>query len=421
MPSLSDKLKSLGVKVGAGELRTPAPRRGAGLLDQVLPGRALPTHSGETFLVEARYPAGFHQGGQALACSAPLHGLAAWANERRIVEYPPDEFAFLDTETTGLSGGAGTYAFLIGVGRFEAGEFHLAQFFLRDPYEEPAQLAALEDFLAPCQAVVTFNGKAFDVPLLNARFITHGWRTPFLDTAHLDLLHLARRLWRDRLSSRTLGNLEHQILGTQRTEQDVPGWMIPQLYFDYLRSGDAQPLRSVFYHNAMDVVSLAALFSHTAGLLADPLNVPVEHAVDQIALARLFEELGDLETATRLYLSGLERDLTGEALLDAIQRLALLHKRRDNLAAAVELWQQAARHAHLPALVELAKYAEHRLRDAQQALEWTQSALACLGSAALSAYEQREWQAELEHRQERLLRKLAGGAGPSKPSDFAGA
>jgi uncharacterized protein YprB with RNaseH-like and TPR domain len=142
--------------------------------------------------------------------------IAQWAREPRLAEVEPDTFAFLDTETTGLAGGTGTYAFLVGVGRYDGEDFHLAQFFMRDPAEEPALLWALTDFLGPCQALVTFNGKAFDVPLLNARYITNGETPSLTSTAHLDLLPLARRLWRDRLPSRALGYLEEHILGLTR-------------------------------------------------------------------------------------------------------------------------------------------------------------------------------------------------------------
>ncbi len=188
--------------------------------------------------------------------------LAEWAREPRLAELAPADFAFLDTETTGLSGGTGTYAFLVGVARFEDEGLHLAQFFMRDPSEEPGLLAALEEFLAPCQALVTFNGKAFDAPLLLTRYLCHGWQPPFQGLAHVDLLHLARRLWRDRLPSRTLTMLEAHILGAGRSEEDIPGWLIPEMYFTYLQTGDPTPLKSVFYHNAMDVISLVALMEH---------------------------------------------------------------------------------------------------------------------------------------------------------------
>jgi uncharacterized protein YprB with RNaseH-like and TPR domain len=408
MSSLSDKLKSLGVKVGASEIPTPPsrPKTGSMLeLEQELSGHTLATPLGETFIVEEHYPTGQPYGRSRIELSAPRKAIAAWARENRIRDFSPDSFAFLDTETTGLSGGTGTYAFLIGVGRFEGEDFHLAQFFMRDPAEEPAQLAALEQFIAPCNALVTFNGKAFDVPLLNTRFITQGWRSPFADTAHVDLLHLARRLWRDRLASRTLGNLEVQILGASRTEEDVPGWMIPSLYFDYLRSGDVAPLKRVFYHNGVDVVSMAALFNHMAGLLADPLNGDIEHGVDLVALGKLFEDMGDIELATRLYVRGLDYDLPKPALLDAIQHLAMIHKRQENHLEALSLWEQAARYKHVQAHIELAKYYEHRARDYPAAIEWTQSAIELVSQPDFSSFDRSQWLPELQHRLERLLAK----------------
>ena len=202
----------MGIQLGPQNL---APRHKPEIfsIEKVLEGRTLETHQGRTFVVEEYYPMGTSHGQGSLKIDASLDVIGRWIGDEGIVELPAQSFAFIDTETTGLSGGSGTYAFLIGVGRFEEDEFHLAQFFMHDPAEEPAQLAALEEFLAPCQSIVSFNGKAFDIPLLNTRYTFQGWRSPFTGMAHIDLLHLARRLWRDRLPSRTLGNLEVQIFG----------------------------------------------------------------------------------------------------------------------------------------------------------------------------------------------------------------
>jgi uncharacterized protein YprB with RNaseH-like and TPR domain len=442
MSSLADKLKALGVKVGAQDLPSVKPglstppagagetppesatsatdmlalERGYPSLEGALGGTPLVTHFGETFAVETRYPLGQPFGGASLEIPAPLEALAVWAGNPQVEALPPSAFAFLDTETTGLSGGTGTYTFLIGVGRFEDDAFHLMQIFLRDPIEEPAQLAALEEFLAPCQALVTYNGKAFDVPLLLTRYMTHGWRAPLVDLAHLDLLHLARRLYRDRLPSRTLGEMEVNILGVFRTQEDIPGWMIPQYYFDYLRSGDPTPLKSVFYHNAMDVVSLAALLNHMATLLANPLEFGSQYSIDLISLGKLFEDLGSLELATRLYIHSLEHEdvqlqrLPRSALLQALDRLALIHKRQHNWDAAITLWQEAARWQHLSAYIEMAKYYEHTSRNYNEAMHWTLSALELLDhlDQAIGSYERRQWMAELDHRLSRLRKKLSG-------------
>ena len=169
----------------------------------------------------------------------------------------PARLVYLDTETTGLAGGTGTCAFLIGVGIIEDRQFTVRQFFLRDYPEEKAALAALEEMLGECEGVVTFNGKAFDVPLLETRYALARMKSPFGKLVHLDLLHPARQLWKMRLESCKLTHLEEEILGIHR-EGDVDGSEIPGIYFDYLRTGDARGLQPVFYHNALDIVTLAA-------------------------------------------------------------------------------------------------------------------------------------------------------------------
>jgi len=405
MPSLSDRLKALGVKIGAQDLPPLRPTN-PNTIEKVLGGQPFETPFGETFVVDASYPAEHRHGLRSLLSSAPLNGLAIWADDERIREYSPRNFAFLDTETTGLSGGTGTYAFLIGAARFEGDHFHLAQFFMRDPSEEPAQLAALEQFLAPCNALVTFNGKAFDLPLLRTRYLAHGLENPFSSQSHIDLLHLSRRLWRDRLPSRTLGNIEVQILGTARSGDDIPGWQIPQIYFDYLRSGDATQMKNVFYHNAMDVISLAALLHHTSALLADPLHEQIDHAEDIISLGKLFEDLGDIEMAAQLYLRGLELELPEANFLEAILRMAMIYKRREEWESAIELWEKAAIRRKLDAYIELAKAYEHRMKDIQSALQWTTAAMVLLDEGEFSLYEKRSWKFELEHRLARLQSKI---------------
>ncbi len=283
---------------------------------------------------------------------------------------------------------------------------------MRDPAEEAALLWALSEFLSPCPALVTFNGKAFDVPLLNARYITNGEQPPLASAAHLDLLPLARRLWRDRLPSRALGYLEEHILGLTRGQEDVPGWVIPSLYFDYLRSGDARPLKSVFYHNAIDVLSMAALLSHVADLFDAALGSEkaaretAVHGVDLVAMGKLFEELSRPETALRLYEHGLESELPEEIHWEAVRRLSFVHKRSGHMLAAVDLWRQAAGGGQVYAHVELAKYYEHRARDYGEAADWTQTAVALVEASGFPRQARQRWLAELEHRLARLRRKM---------------
>src|SRR5258706_7281225 len=386
MASLADKLKALGVKIGTSELPIPAPEPKPDIpIEEVLDGRWIETRQGQAFVSESIHPLEYRHGLAALFSAAPLHNLAHWAGDMRIHDMPISKFAFLDTETSGLSGGTGTYAFLVGVGRFVTTDsstdsvadsrmetdkstgndmvFKLQQFFMRDPAEEAALLEAIIDFLAPCEALVTFNGKAFDAPLLRTRYALHNIPIPFTDYAHIDLLPLARRLWRDRLPSRALKYLEEHIMLAPRTLEEVPGFEIPWIYFDYLRSGDAGPLKGVFYHNFMDIVAMTALFNHTAAMLADPHTADLEHGLDVVALARLFEDLGKWDDAARLYERGLEIGLPETGFAEAVRRYSALQRRRGDVESAVTFWLRAAGEGNIYAHVELSKHYEHRKRD----------------------------------------------------------
>jgi uncharacterized protein YprB with RNaseH-like and TPR domain len=333
--------------------------------------------------------------------------IAEWAGEVKIAEQNPENMVFLDTETSGLAGGTGTFAFLVGAGRYTHDGFHLAQFFMRDPLEEPALLLAFEEFLAPCQTIISFNGKAFDVPLLNTRYTLQGWKSPFINLNHIDLLHLSRRLWRDRLPSRTLANLEVQILHANRTDEEIPGWMIPQIYFDYLWDGDARPLQRVFYHNAMDVVSLAALLNHTSSLIEDPFPQNISEYIDLAAVARLLEDLGHTERAVELYETCVKSELPEDIYYDTLFRLSLLHKHNNNYRAAIPLWEQAASRRKLYAYEELAKYFEHHSQDLEMALKWTREAIEYIDTAGLTSPELLLWKPEFQHRLQRLQRKIS--------------
>ena len=403
MPSLADKLKSLGVKTG--NLIPTPPRPDSHTIDSVVAGSFRATPRGEAFIAAQTFDEDYLHGNVSHLVKSPLSLISEWANDVRIAELPINKFAFLDTETSGMAGGTGTYAFLVGAARFVDGKFDLQQFFLRDPSEEPAMLEALIHFLAPCEGLVTFNGKSFDAPLLATRYKLHRIPVPFKDYAHLDLLPLARRLWRDRLPSRALKYLEEHVLGFTRTSDEVPGYEIPWLYFDYLRTGDARPLGGVFYHNAMDVVAMSALLGHISELIADPYNGRVEHGLDFIALGKLYEDLNHWDEAARLFERGLESGLDESDFGVAVRRLSILQKKRGDVDQALRLWEQAAEKGHIYAHIELAKYYEHKKRDVQASLEWAKSAREEAARADLPEYIRRHWLDEIDHRLARLGRK----------------
>lgn len=402
-PTIADRLKSLGVKKGIpplsqGGLDSPA-------INLIVAGSFLATPRGEVFVAEQTFPQDHHYGNSTLLSSFPLSLVSQWANDSLLSTLPLSKFAFLDTETSGLSGGTGTYAFLVGVARFVDGQFILKQFFLRDPAEEPALLEGLANFLAPCEALVTFNGKAFDAPLLTTRFTLHHIPVPYKKYSHLDLLPLARRLWRDRLESRALKFLEEHVLDFKRSSEEVPGYEIPWLYFDYLRTGDARPLAGVFYHNAMDVTAMAALLAHMNDMLENPYDGKVQHGLDFVALGKLFEDLGHVEEAAKLFERGLESPMGEADFHVAVKRLSILQKRRGDYAEAIRLWQNAAKAGHIYAHVELAKYYEHQKRDVKTALKWTKSARRMAERSDLPAFARKHWLEEIDRRQTRLEKK----------------
>src|SRR5207244_151239 len=221
-------------------------------------GEVVDTGEGKLLVVRREFPLSHQHGRQTLSAmlEAPLDLLSAVARAERPVE-DARRLLFLDTETTGLAGGTGTYAFLVGAGWLEGEVFVVAQHFMRDLDEEPALLAALAPLIKRAGALVTFNGGGFDLPLLETRFVLARRRWPAM-LPHLDLLRPSRRVWTGCFDDCRLGTLERDVLGLSR-EEDVPGMLIPSLYFDWLRRRHAGPLARVFAHNRDAVLSLAAL------------------------------------------------------------------------------------------------------------------------------------------------------------------
>ncbi len=323
---------------------------------------------------------------------------------------------FLDTETTGLGLGAGTYVFLVGAGYLDGNDFRVKQFFLTGPGHEVAFLSALSEFLAGFTTVVTFNGKAFDLPLLENRYIRHRQPFPFVDPPHIDLLHPARRIWKRRLDSCALSSLEAQILGLARSQQDVPGWEIPSRYFRYQRTGDSRELEGVFYHNLQDILSLAALMIHVDRILANPVCGLITSGLDFLSLGKAYARGGDTDTALLCFDEALRRPMAAADRADCLIRLSALQKRDRRWDVAVQIWETLVDEGGESALygrVELSKYYEHVERDYLAALEHVQAALhvAELYDSSWPDASERD----LNHRLSRLLTRSM------KRGDWAGA
>src|SRR5712692_2827662 len=294
----------------------------------------------------------------------------------------PSKWLFLDTETTGLAGGTGTYAFLVGVAWWDAGGLQVEQFFMRDFTEEYSLLEELAERVAERPVLLTFNGKSFDWPLLENRFtMTRSIATPKL-AAHLDLLHPARALWKLRLGSVRLVELERHVLNAQRLgwrrEDDVESALIPQYYFDYLRGGSARPLAGIVKHNQMDLRGLAALFRKINTLLSDlSCNADGGESLDLFGLSRFLQRRGDAGRAHTACAQALAIGLPADLRPKAQRELALMAKRRGEHDRAAEIWQEIVADSPdgVRACEQLAIYYERHARDFCRAMEFAQLAL----------------------------------------------
>jgi hypothetical protein len=304
---------------------------------------------------------------------------------------PPADWAFLDTETTGLAGGTGTCAFLVGVGRITADGFRVRQFFMRDYAEEASALDALSRHLAAFKVLITYNGRSFDQPLLETRYRLNRARPPFARMEHLDLLFGARRLWKLRFDSCRLVDLETQVLGVER-KGDVPGALIPYLYFEYLRTRQAARMLPVFHHNCTDILTLACLTGIVPYAFKDPANAPLRHGSEMAGIARWLRAAGELEPARILFLHAVDAGLPDDLLFRTLWDIAALERKLGAGDRALAVWTdlaQARNPFRVRALEELAKHYEHREKNHAMALEMTRTALAAEDLPGLRRREER--------------------------------
>jgi uncharacterized protein YprB with RNaseH-like and TPR domain len=332
----------------------------------------------------------------------------------------PAKWLFLDTETTGLAGGTGTYAFLVGLAWWDVGGLQVEQFFMRDFADEHSLLHELAARISERPVLVTFNGKSFDWPLLESRFtMTRSIAAPLL-AAHLDLLHPARAVWKLRLGSVRLVDLERHVLDASRLgwhrEDDVASALIPQFYFDYLRGGSYRPLVGVVRHNQMDLRGLAALYAKINSLLGEnsTLNGDVP-SLDLFGLSRFLLRRGDPDRAQSACLQSIGRGLPGDVHARARRELAQMAKRRGDHERAAALWHEIITDPidGIHACEQLALYYERHRKNPARASEFAKLALAKLrlhrthARDPLAAPRASHSETRLLHRIARLERKLA--------------
>ncbi len=404
---LRRRLRELGVVKGVRELATlPARRKVA--IEDLVSGRFHTTSRGQCFVAEETYPLDHAHGDLLLSTFLDLSPqvVAQIARDDALAGVNLRRACFLDTETTGLSGGAGTMAFVVGLGFFVEEGFRLHQYFLRDPGDEPAMVETLAEQLKEFEALVSFNGRAFDVPILENRFILARIPPPTTGMPHLDLLQPARRLYRYHLSSCALTSLEREVLGVPRDQADVPGGVIPILYRDYLSTGDAREMKRVLYHNAVDILSLVTLAVRLCRIFADPWTEA--KSGEFYGLGRWYANEGRVADVERAYRSAIRSALAPNLRAKALRDLAYLLKRAERHTEAFACWQQLALEAtdDILAHVELAKYLEWHVGDFSLAARWTRAALAQVKSWPAGLRREAALE-ELRHRLARLERKIS--------------
>jgi uncharacterized protein YprB with RNaseH-like and TPR domain len=349
----------------------------------------------------------------------PVKARVSPREAERAIEHAadPSRWLFLDTETTGLAGGTGTYAFLVGLAWWDAGGLQIEQLFMRDYGEEHSLLLEIARRLQERPVLVTFNGKSFDWPLLETRFqMTRAIAPPVL-AAHLDFLHPARQIWRMQIGSVRLGDLERKVLGGEALgwsrRDDIDSSRIPEFYFEYLRGGRAEPIAGVFRHNRMDLRGLAALAERVFRMLREPESITdaPEASLELYGVSRLLGRRGERGRARGLYQRALAAGLPAAIDHTARHELARLARRERDFASAAMLWGELAQGTmpSFEACEQLAIHLERRAADPEEAARTIRAAMIKLRRAerigTIAPHRHAHWLERFERRLVRLERK----------------
>lgn len=353
-----------------------------------------------SFHLNARY--GQIMIGLGLNIPGPI--LAVLGRDEALEHLSLRQAVFLDLETTGLSGGTGTVPFLIGLGFFEDDKYRVVQYFLNDLAAEARMLADLQTFLMEknFSVVVSYNGKGFDLPILETRFVLSRLPFPLAGRPHLDFLFSARHLWKHKYQSCRLYDLALCHLGVDRAE-DIPSEEIPYRYFQYLRTGDFSLVEPIFYHNQEDILSLYGLIVAGAAMVSRSLEEAEVEAdgLELLGVGKIWEKAGQQEKSAVFYEWALNKKLPGEFSVKVRKDLAYYFKKQRQWEKSIELWQELVEHSEdLDCFRELAIYYEHYLKNPEEALKYA------LDGLALSEGRSLRYQQDFKKRVERLTRKI---------------
>lgn len=402
MNELLKKLKSLGIHIDNAATMPHVEKNGKSLQTLFsLKGKWVEQRDGRVYVVEETLPFGYSHGSITFQESLDLSNLKHILEKSPFDELRLGDIAFLDVETSSLSSGSGTLAFLIGICSFNQSGVNLVQIFLDDPIHEPVFINYLDNMLLNTKLLVTYNGKTFDIPVLKTRYSLNRIPHQFNSIAHIDLLAISRKLWRLRLESRTLSSIEREILEFHRDQTEVPGWLVPQLYYDYLQTGDAAILEGVFYHNKMDILSLSALFQYVISLLSNEDMIFGSEGLDIFSIACLLIPQIEVKKIISLFDKSINKGIPVDKKIKVFKKIAAYYKKNLIWDRAIILWEHNANLGDCFSCVELAKYYEHQINDIQKAVSWVEKAekIISLNTNSIDL-------SELISRKKRLLHKI---------------
>jgi len=310
-----------------------------------------------------------------------------------------EKLLFIDTETTGLAGGSGTVAFMIGVGWIQQNVFHVHQYFITELSHEEGMLELIGNLKNKFDCLVSYNGKSYDIPLLNTRFIMNRLSPVFSDFSHIDLLHPTRSLWKYSMTNCKLKTVECELLDLFR-EEDIPGELIPQVYFDYLKDGNPQKIERIFYHNRFDIITMLANLILIMKSYQSVL--PEKNPLTEYAKGKIFYRKNNFKRSITHYKYVLDSDISDTRRQKTMLELAEIYKKEKNYPEAIILWKSAINETYpffLEPFIELAKYYEHYEKNYQIALDFVN-----LAEEKIPARRAKDIQ-NIENRKNRLISK----------------
>lgn len=368
-------------------------------LEELVPGQWINTTFGDIFRGEFTYSLDDIYGNLDMRKIFDFSSQNISENFKLSTIHNIESILFLDTETTGLAGGSGTVAFMIGLGWVEGNNFIVHQYFISQLNHEEGMLEYIADFAKNFSCLCSFNGKSYDVPLLNTRYVMNRLVPVFENFEHIDLLHQSRALWKFSLRNCKLKTLEEKLMDLHR-DGDIPGELIPEVYFEYLESGIIDRIERVFFHNRFDIITMLGvlvLIMESIGNIS-----PEENPLNDYAKGRIFNKKNDIQRSIQHYENVLNSGVSISRRIVTMLELAAIYKKGKMEDKAIDLWQQTIDIDYsFTAYVELAKYYEHKEKNIEKALEMSQKAFEGLGSYK---YKEKE---DIEKRIERLKKKLA--------------